>query len=169
MNVRFSLYGLILFISMLCACDGSLPSLNEEFCWTLVDQYGSNIGQKCNKSEKQMKSDYPDPCSYYKLGKNGCWLTEQKTLYRNVPEGLIDYLVQCKRITQPIKVNCEDCQVWLTREKHLSKRDNAMFFRSIRDFGYCGDTLTKLYNGREIVLRETSDSLITLQFLNQAK
>ncbi len=116
-----------------------------------------------------MKSEYPDNCSYYKVSKHGCWLTEQETLYRNVPEGQIDYLVQCKGMTKPIKVNCEDCQVWLTREKHLSKLDDSFFFRRIRDLGYCGDTLTKLYSGREIALRETSDSLITLQFLNLLK
>jgi hypothetical protein len=46
----------------------------------------------------------------------------------------------------------------------IYKPSNTATYSKVKTERLCGDTLKTLYNGRKITLRETSDSLIMLEF-----
>lgn len=155
----------VLFLFFIFSCDISLPG--TKYCWGLVDEYGGAAGEVCGKSLSQMKAEYPDACRYYRQGRGSCWLADQLFI-ENKSEGYVDFLIRCKG-SVAVKVDCGDCMNWYNRQKHVHKESGYFFFTRITSAGYCGDTLKSLYNRREIILRETADSLIIVQFSNDAK
>ena len=150
-----------------CLIFYSCEKENGEFCWALVDQLGNEYGQICHKSEAEMRDAYPGTCTYYKTGTNYCWLLDGTIFVENRPE---DYIVRFKNCmggyTIAEKVPCDYCGRWYTREKHLYKPSGSFVYSQVRVQQYCGDTVHTLFQGREIILRETADSLITLKFSN---
>jgi hypothetical protein len=131
-----------------------------------MDLSGNTIGTVCNKTEKEMEASYANPCTYYKLGEAYCWYIDSSTFITQKPEGYINYLLKCNNRISAVKVPCDYCQTWYTRQKKTYKPNNLSFYSSIATHRLCGDTVKTLYHGRQIILRENTDSLITLQFSN---
>jgi hypothetical protein len=155
----------ILFLLMLTIVSCKKAS-NEEYCWQLIDPLGNPINSVCGKTESEMLSSYPTPCSYYRLGNNYCWFIDGTIFLKDKPEDYINHFLQCYNHTSAIRVTCDYCQNWYTRQKNTYKPNNTVSFGPILVKQYCGDTVNTLYQGREITLRETTDSLIKLQFSN---
>lgn len=140
---------------------------NNKYCWQLVDALGNNLNAICNKTESEMQASYSNSCSYYKIGDEYCWLVDNNIFITNKPEDFITRYMHCYgSYTTYQKVACDYCQKWYSRQKNTYKPNNTFSFSPVHLQQYCGDTVHTLFQGREIVLRETSDSLITLQFSN---
>lgn len=144
------------------------PKVEEpRYCWMLVDQAGVLMGRICDRTEKQMSDSVPS-CNYYKLGgQEFCWLIDGTTYIENAPEEYVKLVIRCfgkKNIYE--KVACGYCQKWYTRQKNIYKPDNTVTYSSVKVERFCGDTVKTLYNRRNITLRETTDSLIVLEFGN---
>ena len=140
---------------------------NNQYCWQILDAIGNRLNTVCNKTESEMQSVYPSPCLYYKIGDNYCWFLGNATFLKNVPEDFAIRYIYChNNYTTYQKVACDYCQNWYSRQKKLYKPNNTFIYSSIYLQLYCGDTVRTLFQGREIILRETADSLITLQFSN---
>ncbi len=160
MKARFFTLLALIFISTGC------EKPEDEFCWQVVDAFGNDVQQLCGKTERQMKEDFADPCSYYKVGENFCWYIEGTIFIKNKPEVYVHRFTICFGYTNAVKVDCDYCQKWYTREKHTYKPAGTFHFSQIKVQQYCGDTAQTLFQGREIILRETTDSLIIVQFSN---
>jgi hypothetical protein len=163
--MKKSFLSIVLFA--IIVINSSCKKEKDEFCWILVDQLGNESGQVCNKTETEMQAAYPGTCNYYKTGPKFCWLLDGTTFVEEKTEDYIDRFKQCfGGYTSAVKVTCDYCQQWYTREKHLYKPDGSFVYSSVRSQQYCGDTVQTLFQGREFILRETSDSLITVRFSN---
>lgn len=153
---------------LLTGCKKSGPASEQRFCWQLVDAYGNYLQKICGKTESEIKSLYPNSCSYFKsVGEKSCWLVGNRFLLAMTQEE-VDLYRQCfhPNSATPVKVDCNYCQKWYHREKRTYKPASTITYSQVTAEQFCGDTTAKLYQGRQIVLRETADSLIVLQFSN---
>jgi hypothetical protein len=140
---------------------------NKTYCWQLVDAFGNEMNSVCGKTEEEMQAAYPSPCNYYKIGApKYCWYTSNGVFIKDKPEAYITNLQKCFNFSAPAKVACDYCQTWYTRQKSTFKPTNMVTYSAVHVQQYCGDTVHTLYKGREILVRETADSLITIQFSN---
>ena len=69
--------------------------------------------------------------------------------------------------TKKQKVPCGYCQKWTSREKDLHKATGNFAYQPVRLEMYCGDTCNKLFTGKIVIIRDTPDSLITVEFLQK--
>jgi hypothetical protein len=159
---RFFLFVLVVTGVILNSCEKE----EDEFCWVLVDQLGNAYGQLCHRTEAEMSAAYPGNCNFYKMEQDFCWLLDGNQFVANRPEDFIVRFKQCLGYTTAVKVACDYCQQWYTREKHLYKPSGSFAYSQVRLQQFCGDTAQTLFQGREVILRETTDSLITVQFSN---
>ncbi len=156
----------ILFATMFITLSCKKES-NKEYCWQVVDPIGNSLNSICYKTAAQMQDLYPNSCSYYKLGDEYCWLIDNNIFIKNKPEDYITHFMHCYgSYTSYRKVACDYCQRWYTRQKSTYKPNSTFSYSPVQLHQLCGDTVHTLFQGREILLRETSDSLITLQFSN---
>ena len=140
---------------------------SKEFCWELVDQFGNLTGSVCNKTEAEMQRLYPSSCSYYKTnGEKFCWLIGQTFLSNSTVEKA-NYYSRCFGSgATPTKVECNYCGRWYHRIKRTYKPTNTFVIYEVKVEQFCGDTAKTLYQGRQIILKDTPDSLIVRQFSN---
>ena len=140
---------------------------NTKYCWQVVDPFGQELHSVCNKTVSEMQAAYPNQCSYYKIGDEYCWLIDDSIFIPNKPEDYIARYMHCYgNFSSYKKVACDYCQRWFTRQKTTYKPNNFVTFSPVYVKQYCGDTVQTLSQGKEIILRETADSLITIQFSN---
>ena len=114
-----------------------------------------------------MQALYPNACNYYKIeGEEYCWFVNGQDFVENETESALRKFLECQGQVQPqiVKVPCDYCQDWYTREKHTYKPTGTFRYTSIVTRQFCGDTARTLFQGRQIILRETTDSLSILQF-----
>lgn len=140
---------------------------NKTYCWQLVDAFGNEMNTVCGKTEEEMQADYPSPCNYYKTGEpKFCWYTGNGGFIKDKPEDYIKKMQLCFNLPSPVKVACDYCQTWYSRQKNIYKPANSVTYSTVTVQRLCGDTVHTLYKGKEIGVRETADSLITIQFSN---
>lgn len=153
---------LVMFSSVACKKN------KNTHCWVIVDIfYGSEVGTVCGETEEYMRATYPNPCNYYKEGEpKYCWYTSDGAFIKDKPESYMVTLQQCLRFSSVSKVACDYCQTWYSRQKRIYKPGNSVTYSMVTVQRLCGDTVRTLYNGREIPVRETADSLIAIQFGN---
>jgi hypothetical protein len=166
MKAKTALFAAILIIFTASSC----IKAGNKYCWQTLDAFGNPVITVCDKSEAQMKASYPSPCNYYKLSDNQyCWLIDSNIFIKDKPEDYINHYLQCYNHTSAKKVPCDYCQTWYTRQKSTYKPNNTFRYSIVTMQRLCGDTVHTLFPGREIILRETADSLIVLQFSNDGK
>jgi hypothetical protein len=150
----------LLFIAVAC-------KKNKTHCWQLVDAFGNELNTVCGKTEEEMQAAYPSPCNYYKTGEpKYCWYASNGSFIKDKPEAYIAKMQQCFSFPTPVKVACDFCLTWYSRQKKIYKPANTVTYSTVTVQRLCGDTVRTLYKGREILVRETADSLITIQFSN---
>lgn len=154
---------------MLAGCIKQNPAttlLDRRYCWQRIDNYGNPLEQVCNKTEVEIKALYPNDCSYYKNeGEKACWLVNNSLLPQITKEGA-ELMARCffTSAGSPVKVDCNYCQTFYHRRKMTYKPANTISYSLVTSERFCGDTATKLYQGRQVVLKDTPDSLVVLQF-----
>ncbi len=154
-------------LAFLIACKKEEPG-EDRFCWQRIDNFGNNLDQVCDKTEAEMKALYPGDCGYYKTdGEKSCWLIHNAVFPNTTREGA-ELMARCfygGNVT-PQKVACDYCRRWYHRQKRTYKPTGSFAYSPTTSEQFCGDTATKLFQGRQVVLRETADSLIIVQFSN---
>lgn len=157
----------LIIAALLAFFTGISCKKGDRSCWQRLDLSGNTIGTVCDRTEKEMEASYPNPCTYYKLDEKFCWYVNSNGEFiTNQPEGYIKNLQKCWNLASAVKVPCDYCQYWYTRQKTTYKPANTSSYSQVSTQRLCGDTVKTLYNRRQIILRETTDSLITLEFSN---
>jgi hypothetical protein len=149
---------------------GPLSLVGSRHCWQVLDGMGNPLQEVCNKSESQMKAMYPNGCRYYKNdGEKFCWLVGNVFLSNLTKEGLEMY-VRCYNISggTPQKAPCNYCQHWYHRLKRTYKPATSITYSPVYKEYFCGDTASKIFQGRQVVLKDTPDSLVVRQFSRDA-
>ena len=149
---------LFLFMILLISCSKE----NQEQCWQTYDIAGNEMVIVCNKTEKEMAEAYGNPCLYHKAGgEKYCWMVNGISI-KNKTVTAIENYARCYGGT-PIKVDCDYCNIWYSRYKRTYKPANQVTYSPVRVQQLCGDTSRALYDGREILIKDTSDSLVVQQ------
>ena len=173
MKYLLSLSILILLILISCS-----KSADNKYCWGLVDHNGNELESVCDKTEAELfdiaKRDYPGgfvnpsdftTCNYYKIeGAKYCWLINN-VFYKNLYTGKAMLIAHCyNNNTIPVQVDSNYCMTWYTRQAITFKPTHTVQYSGAHGHYYCGDTVKTIYQGRQIVLRDVTDTLIVLQF-----
>jgi hypothetical protein len=154
---------------------------STKHCWQLVDNAGNNLAIVCNKTESQLIACVNNSscgsfvnggsisnCNYYNTdGDRFCWKIGTAYL-RDLTEGQAAMYARCYYSNAtPVKTDCSfACTRWYHREKRTYKPTSNITYSTITFENFCGDTLTTLYQGRQIVRKDDADSLIVIQFSN---
>jgi hypothetical protein len=149
-----------------------------KYCWNIVDASGNSIGQICDKTEQELLdctncgtfngSQPGQPlrnvltsCNYFKVIANEptfCW--KSGNFYR---KNLTEKYAQCFFTGGQI-IDCNISETWYTRNKNVFKLNNNTTYSPITMRNYSNiDTLNLFNYTQQIILRNTTDSIITLQ------
>jgi len=169
LNLLFGV--LILFLFSNC------EKILEERCdWQIVDASGNIQGVFYNKTEAQFlactncgvssngQSGIPlgqilKSCDYYSLcDPKYCWSIGDRYL-----ENTSEKFVNCFFPTA-VKVDCNSCGNWFTRRKTTYIPSNSTNYSRVTSKFYCGDTALIFKSGAQFVIKQTTDSLILLQY-----
>lgn len=159
----------LLLLSLLfsiCAC-----SKKEEnrFCWQTLDYQGNLLQIVCDKTEAEMQALYSEPCNYYKTdGEKFCWLSGNNGYYENFTEEGMRKIAQCRGLGNLQKIDCGYCKNFYHRYKYTYKPTGIISYSVTKREMFCGDTLSKLFHGRQLIVKDTPDSLVVLQFSSNA-
>jgi hypothetical protein len=170
-----------LFLISISSCKKANENV-EKYCWQLLDASANEVGQVCDKTEAELRDCLLSnkcgtfnisndlSCNYYRAdGEKFCWKIGTSTSSQ-INEFGANLLARCYGATQPpVKTACIDCARWYVREKKLYKPQNTITYSSLTVTRLCGDTLTKLYQGRQIIRKNDADSLIVIQFSNDGQ
>lgn len=141
---------------------------DKETCWQVYDSLGNEITQVCNKSESDIAAQYGP---YYDRSDapRYCWKIEYTGGNFSYPENLTEKLVDIyfPGSLGKQKITCGYCQRWSSREKGTDRITGNFAYKPVVIQTYCGDTCNTLFAGRIIILRKTTDSLITVEFLQR--
>lgn len=140
---------------------------SPKFCWQKVDNFGNRLEVVCNKTKAEMQMLYPNSCSYFKAGgEKFCWM-RNGVFIKDASQEEIDYVNRCFGATgTATKVDCSYCGRWYHREKRTYKPTNTATYSTVTIETFCGDTAKTIFQGRQVLIRETADSLIVRQFSN---
>jgi hypothetical protein len=141
---------------------------NKEHCWQVYDSLGNEMGIVCGKTESEIQNLYGPFYDRINATKY-CWKIQYAngsvSYPENITEKMADVFFQGASIRE--KIVCGYCQKWTSREKGLKKSTGNFAYSSVRAEVYCGDTCKTLFAGRIVILRDTPDSLITVEFLQK--
>ena len=152
--------GIIVFI-FFAACT---KESNKKYCWRLYDMSRNALDDEvCGKTRAQMEAIYGDACFEHADEKATCWKIERTDEVVSATEAFIDFFY-VRRGLAVSKHECVPCENWKLREKIVYKPDSTFFFSEVTAKRFCGDTLNTLFQGRNIIIRESADSVVFLQF-----
>jgi hypothetical protein len=141
---------------------------NKEYCWQVYDALGNPISIVCNKTEAEIEAQYKP---YYDRAdaKKYCWKIQYGNGTIVYPENFTEKMagIYFAGAVSKEKFTCGYCQKWISREKDLYKPTGNFIYQSVKAEVYCGDTCSTLFPGRVIILRNTPDSLITVEFIQK--
>jgi hypothetical protein len=154
---------LLLFVLIFFAC-----SKEKEHCWQVYDALGNEMMVVCDKTESEMNDQYGAYFDRQNAPKY-CWKIQYSGGTFTYPEHITEKMTTIfftGAVTKE-KIACGYCQKWASREKGLYKPTGNFAYKPIRAEQYCGDTCATLFAGRVIILRDTPDSLITVEFIQK--
>lgn len=141
---------------------------DKSSCWQVYDAVGAELGVICGKTEAEIQTLY-GPFYDKANAPKFCWKIVLAGGTNVYPENLTEKMA-AHWYTSAVsreKITCGYCQGWLTREKWVSKQTGQHAFTPVQARTYCGDTLTTIFPGRIITLRETADSLFYHEFIQK--
>jgi hypothetical protein len=160
---------IIILLLATVICGSCKKETNERACWQLMDALGNELNTICDKTEAEMEAAFPGNCSFFKAeGEKFCWLIRDNHFVKDATVHKVNHIIRCfyATVPVPVKVSCDYCQVWYSRQKSMYKPTGSFIYSPVRSEQYCGDTARTLFQGRQVTIRETVDSLVTLQFSN---
>jgi hypothetical protein len=144
----------------------------KRYCWQGFQPSGGDIPGLllCDKTEAEIQEMYPQYWFYKEGEKKYCWhvQTQQRgTFYmRHIPESIVDKMKPLGGYNYT-KVDCSSFCVWTWHEKHQSKITGLYNPTREKTETYAADSCSKLFLGRKITIRETADSIIYREFIEQ--
>ena len=133
-----------------------------KFCWNITSPALVVMGTVCDKTAAEMATAYPDGWYFRSDEQLKCYFeTSSNAFLKNFPPSLMSKAYPNRNFTA---VSCSYCARWYYREKKKYLPNNSITYSAITVKQFCGDTLATLYRSREIPLRQSTDSIITLQF-----
>jgi hypothetical protein len=140
------------------------PKVEEQtkFCWTILDVNFNFLKTVCDKTASEIALEY-DAIFYYRNDEpKKCWFDAATNTYAaDVPES---WLKKRYPTGNFVVVVCGYCAQWFYSEKRKYIPNNSITYSFISSRRLCGDTVTTLFRGREVFLRQSTDSLIVRQF-----
>ena len=142
-------------------------------CWQCWDAAGYDAAGVlfCDVTKAEAEEKFPGAWFYRQGEKKYCWRFEDgsRTYYvLNMPESIKDRYVTAGVYRNFTKVDCNRicyCE-WI--EKHKGKLTGDFNpNRGIKEFLLSADTCSKLSVGRVVIIRETTDSLITRELITK--
>jgi len=129
-------------------------------CWDVYTSNGSLTKTVCGQTEEEIQAVYG---KYYDRASSPkyCWKADYPGYFyfvQNLSEKMAAMFYQDAQNIQ--KVSCGYCQKWECHNKNYYK-PTGEYTNTLGYLQYpCGDTCSTLYPGRQIVIRETADSII---------
>lgn len=133
-------------------------------CWDVYTSNGSLTKTVCGQTEELIRNvygKYYDKASATKY----CWQAIYPgyfIYYQNLSEKMAGLFFS--DALSYSKVSCEFCQNWEYYIKYIYKPTGEYFNSVAKAQTLCGDTCLTLYPGREIIIRETVDTLVKTIF-----
>jgi hypothetical protein len=155
---------LSLFTILNISCERTNPVDPEitKFCWNVLDPLLVVMNTVCDKTAAEMATAYPNNWYYKSDEQLKCYYeTSTNAFLKNFPPSLLGKVFPNRNFTE---VSCSYCARWFYREKKKYLPTNSITYSPMTVKQFCGDTLSTLFRGREIPLRQSADSIITLQF-----
>lgn len=156
---------LTIFLAVVVLC----TDCNKEGkgCWQAFDPQGYNVPGLvlCDKTKAEAEAAYPHYWFYRSSEIQYCWQVQIGTnTYRtwSVPESIAKRYEQENGAYHFTKIDCRSFCYCEWNEKHKSKITGSFgptYF--ISETLLSADSCSKLFVGRVVVVRETTDSLIT--------
>lgn len=146
---------------------------NNKACWQAFDPQGADAQGLvlCDQTKAEAEAAWPQYW-FYKAGEQKfCWRVQIGSNVYNtwgVPASMAQRYMQENGAYQFTKIDCNSFCVVEWYEKHKNKITNQFGpVRSITDKNLSADSCGKLSVGRIVVVRETSDSLITRELVKK--
>ena len=169
---------IILCLIFLISCKKT--ESEQRSCWQIVDYNGNKVDVICDKTEAELIKCVNDgscriytaitvftECNYYKIGgEKFCWRFSDNRISENITENEARMSGKCFHGGLVGKADCYPCKNRFHRQKKTYKPANTVTYSSVTNEIFCGDTLSKLFQGRQIIRKDDLDSLIVIQFSN---
>jgi hypothetical protein len=156
------LFLLVIFAATFSCTEKPVVEEQTKFCWNIVDYNFVFIKAICDKTAAEIAVDYPDGFYYRSDEPLKCWYEASSNSFaKNMPLSL---LKKFSPTINYVEANCNYCAQWYYREKRKYLPNNSITYTNRIGKTLCGDTLTTLFRGREVFLRQSTDSFIVRQF-----
>jgi len=136
-------------------------TIEPKYCWKITDPIFIDKGTVCEKTTTEIATLYPDGYYYRSDEALLCWYNPTNGNYsKGLPASL-----KSKFLTADFNiVACGYCARWYYREKKKYIPTGGITYSPTNFSQLCGDTVQTLFRGREVFLRQTTDSFIVRQF-----
>ena len=167
----------LLFCVLVLFLFSNCEKILEKRCdWQIVDPSGNNQVVIRNKTEAELLAcracgisgsgqvgltlgQMITSCQYYSLcDPKFCW-----SIGNGYLENTSEKFVNCF-FPSAVKVDCNSCGNWFTRRKTTYIPSNSTFYSGVKSIFYCGDTASRFNSGAQFIIKQTTDSLILLQY-----
>lgn len=142
---------------------------DKKGCWQAVDKLGAVVTglTVCDLTQSEAEAMYPQFWFYNTREPVYCWKVQRpgsSPVYAaDLPESIIKKLFISGNTTFTI-IDCSSYCIWEVIEKRKNKITNLFDPTRLYVETYFTDTCSKLFVGRIITYRETTDSLITREY-----
>jgi hypothetical protein len=154
-----------LIITLLPGCEKD----DDKACWQGFSGGGDVPGLiLCDKTLAEAQEAYPGMWFYNVNEKKYCWQLQTpqgNTSYaRQIPVSMADKFETEYGYTFT-KIDCNSFCTWTYHDKVKVKSTNSYGPTRVSIHTYLGDTCSQLYVGKVIVIKETTDSLYTREYM----
>lgn len=155
-----------ILLSGLFSCE---KESNQKACWQGFHPSGYVVQgmAACDKTLDEMKATYPGHWFYRADEPTYCWQvqTQQGSRYymRSIPASMVDSLRPYGGYSYS-KVDCNSFCTWQYLDKTRSKITGLYSPTKLGVEVYAADSCSKLFLGRIITIRETTDTIVTREF-----
>lgn len=133
-------------------------------CWKVPDTASPALPwvTVCDKAENEIQTQYG--LYYYQADEPlFCWYLTSGSNFQFIqdyPESLVNRLYPNY---SKVKAACDYCAFWYSRIKRTYKPSGNFLYTNVRQELLCADTAKSMYQGRQIILKNTTDSLVVQQ------
>jgi hypothetical protein len=183
MKVLITILSICFFVSIVSCKKDKAEDVPVKHCWQIVDYAANNLAEVCDKTEAELIAcvtnntcgsflggNTINSCNYYQSdGEKFCYQIGNITP-DPMTESQAKLLARCFYSNAPLtKLDCVACKFWYTREKQQKKPSGIIYYSAITKRNYCGDTLTKIFQGKQVIRKDDADSLVIIQFSNNGQ
>ncbi len=145
---------------------------NKRQCWYLLENNGGNVGEVCDKSRAEMEAKYNGQFYFYPTSDpKYCWKIEDPffgTFYlRNIAQYAVNLLASTSSGYTTAKVDCSSFCKWVYQDRRLNKNTGFFRYGIATPESFSLDSCGKLFVGKEVIIRETPDSVYYRKFIKK--